>query len=351
MSLTGAGDGKVTGLTYSSESVMVIACSALASYNGLELLALIFTTFKHRRGLYFWSLLLAAFGVVPYTIGWLIDYFDLIVKYVGMAICSFGWVFLISGQSVVLYSRLHLVLSNIRIRRAVFWMIAFNGVTWHTTMTVLLFVTRSSSSMSGCETTPLYKMMEKVQMPFFCAQEFIISGLYIWKTVNILKTSFGSKRKFMWHLFIINLVIVAMDIALLVIMYKNHYTLEQGIKVVVYSIKLKLEFAVLGKLVEFVQNRGGSNPSGPESHRHHTGGFVELSGSRPKIGKVRSRSNPEPDTVYLEELPSSRRGNEQITVTTKIEIEHERSGMEMGDDDSTDQLYDAAIKQISRGGS
>ncbi|KAM0424257.1 hypothetical protein ACHAPT_010629 [Fusarium lateritium] len=352
-SLTSAGDGKTTGLTYSSESVMVIACSALALYNGFELLALIFTTFKHRRGLYFWSLLLAAFGVVPYTVGWLIDYFDLVIKYVGMTICSVGWVLLISGQSVVLYSRLHLVLSNVRIQRGVFWMIIINGVTWHTTMTVLLFTTGSSPSKDGGQTTPLYNTMEKIQMTFFCAQEFIISGLYIWKTVDILKTSFGSKRKFMWHLFVINLIIVAMDIALLVIMYKNHYTLEQGVKVVVYSIKLKLEFAVLGKLVEFVQNRGGSNPSGPESHHHRqTGGFVELSGSRSKVGerKARSRSNPEAETVYLEELPSSRRGNEQITVTTEIEIEHERSGMETGDDDSTDQLYDAAIKQISKGG-
>ncbi|KAF4986518.1 hypothetical protein FDECE_15912 [Fusarium decemcellulare] len=340
MSTAQAGDGTYSGPTYSSESVMVIACSALALYNGLELLALIFTTFKYYRGLYFWSILLAAFGVVPYTVGWFIDYFDVATSYVGMAICSVGWVLLITGQSVVLYSRLHLVLNSVNIQRAVFWMIVGNGVVWHTTMTILLFTTGSDSSKDGSHSTPLYKTMEKIQMTFFCAQEFIISGLYIWRTVDILQTSFGSKRKFMYHLFIVNVFIVAMDIALLVIMYKNHFTLEQGVKVVVYSIKLKLEFAVLGKLVEFVQNRGGSNPSGPSQTAG--GGFVELSGSRGK--KVRSGSGPE--TVYLEDM-GRRRGAEQITVTTKIEVE--RGGGEMRDDESTDQLYDAAIKQISRG--
>lgn len=241
---------------------MAQACSALALYNGCELLALIFATFKHRRGLYFWSILLAAFGVVPYTVGWLVEHFDLEVKYVGMAICSFGWVLLISGQSVVLYSRLHLVLSNVRIQRAVLWMIVVNGVTWHTSMTVLLFTTGLSPSKDGGQTTPLYNTTEKIHMTFFCFQECVISGLYLWRTVDILKTSFGSKRKFMWHLFIINMLIVAMDIALLVIMYKNHYTLEVGVKLVVYSIKLKLVVRRPGQARRVYAESRGLEPLG-----------------------------------------------------------------------------------------
>ncbi|KAM5372555.1 hypothetical protein ACJZ2D_007455 [Fusarium nematophilum] len=351
--MMGDGDGSLEGDEYDSEAVMVITTSALALYNALELLVLIFTTFKHRRGLYFWSILLSSFGVVPYAVGWLVDYFDLVINYVGMAIYSFGWILLITGQSVVLYSRLHLVVANVSIQRAVFWMIVVNGLTWHTTLTVLLFTTGSGPSKDGSHNMALFNTMEKVQMAFFCAQEFIISGLYLWRTGDIIKASFGSKRRFMWHLFMINVVIMAMDTALLIIIYKNEYLLEQGVKVVVYSIKLKLEFAVLGKLVELMQNRGGSNPSeGGRQPRNDTGAFVELE-ERGGTSKSGSTSCPGGEAVCLEDVGGSRREDDddddddgRIMVTTRADVER---GAE-GDDESTSRLYEAAIKQISRDG-
>ena len=43
-----------------------------------------------------------------------------------------------------------------------------------------------------------------------------------------------------------------MDVALLGVEFANYYIIEATFKGVVYSVKLKLEFAVLGKLVNFV---------------------------------------------------------------------------------------------------
>jgi hypothetical protein len=60
----------------------------------------------------------------------MIVYFDFTHDYVGMIIDSVGWMLLISGQSMVLYSRLHLVVYDTRILRAVLWMITCNGVVW-----------------------------------------------------------------------------------------------------------------------------------------------------------------------------------------------------------------------------
>lgn len=60
---------------YDVSSVFVTICCALAIYNGLELVLLIFTTFRRFRGLYFWSLLVASSGLLPYTVGLLIMYF------------------------------------------------------------------------------------------------------------------------------------------------------------------------------------------------------------------------------------------------------------------------------------
>lgn len=239
---------------------MLKVCSSIGLYNAFELLVLILSTFKRRKGLYFWSLLLAAFGIFPYTVGWFIDYFAH-VNYVGMAFSNVGWVLLITGQSVVLYSRLHLVLTSMRIRRAVLWTVITNGVVWHTTLTMLLVTTGAGRIQSGRHSLPLIDTMEKIQMTFFSLQEFIISGIYLWKVTDILKFSFGPRRRLIWYFSGINLLLIAMDIVLLTIIYKNRYLLEKGLKVLVYSIKLKLEFSILGKLVNFVQHRGNESIS------------------------------------------------------------------------------------------
>ena len=110
-----------------------------------------------------------------------------------------------------------------------------------------------------------YTYVEKIQMTCFCIQEFIISGLYLWKTMDIVKTQAQPARStspssdqrnknhvglIMWQLFIINIVIIVMDIALLAIEYKDLHIPEVAFKGLCYSVKLKLEFAVLSKLVE-----------------------------------------------------------------------------------------------------
>lgn len=56
----------------------------------------------------------------------------------------------------------------------------------------------------------------------------------------------------LYQLFIINVLTILMDVALLGVEFANLYIIEATFKGVVYSIKLKLEFAVLGKLINFV---------------------------------------------------------------------------------------------------
>ena len=117
-------------------------------------------------------------------------------------------------------------------------------------------------------------------MTGFCVQEFIISGLYIWKTLDILKA--GEKkdaRRTLWQLFAINVVIVALDIALLVLEYLGLASVQIAFKPLVYSCKLKMEFAILSKLVEsstFVQRKASTSlsqtiTSDPDTKSHVTG--------------------------------------------------------------------------------
>lgn len=240
------------GTSYSASQLVVILCSTLAMYNGLELLVLIFTTFRRYRGLYFWSLLVASSGILPYNIGFIVEYFQLTEDYAGVIIDVVGWITMVTGQSMVLYSRLHLVLQNPRILRAVLWMIIVDGVVFHVSTTVVRF-----GGYYGDQQQPFraaWNVIEKFQMTGFTVQESIISGLYLYETVRLLRVmKKNNTRRTVWELFIINIFIIGLDIGLLIVEYLDFTVYEQTFKGVIYSIKLKLEFAILSKLVKIVR--------------------------------------------------------------------------------------------------
>jgi len=235
---------------YDATSVVITIACALAIYNALELLLLIVTTFRRFSGLYFWSLAVASFGVIPYTIGFMIEYFKLTEQLAGLIITCVGWPMMVTGQSLVLYSRLHVVLgkANVNLLKAVKWMIIIDAIVFHASTEVVVFGTYYSPE--HLVFAAAYRYLEKIQMTVFTLQEFILSGLYVWKTLEIIRlTQRRRTSRIMWQLFSINILIVVMDIALLVVEYQDRHVIEQAIKQVIYSIKLKLEFAILSKLV------------------------------------------------------------------------------------------------------
>lgn len=101
-----------------------------------------------------------------------------------------------------------------------------------------------------------YKIIERLQVTWFCVQEFIISLLYIRETVKLLQLSPANsnrRRRIMYELLAINVLIILMDIAVVVVEFLGLYYLQVLLKCTIYSIKLKLEFAVLGKLTAIVE--------------------------------------------------------------------------------------------------
>lgn len=96
-----------------------------------------------------------------------------------------------------------------------------------------------------------YNVVERIQMCGFCVQEFILSGLYIWKALDIISSAERKRsHHLMWQLFSINVIIIVLDIALLTIEFMSYHVLQQTVKGLTYSVKLKLELAILNKLVE-----------------------------------------------------------------------------------------------------
>ncbi|KAF5644415.1 hypothetical protein F25303_6013 [Fusarium sp. NRRL 25303] len=340
---------------YIGRDVFVVVASTLSLYNAIELLTLISLTFKRRSGLYFWSILIASFGIIPYCLGWLVVYFDLTHDYVGMIIETVGWVLVITGQSVVLYSRLHLIVTDVKILRAVLIMIIINGLVWHTTMTVLLFGSEYSPSDNRKGFNNIFNIMEKISMSIFYLQELIISGLYIWKSMEILKTAFGNTKSMLYKLFTINFVIILMDIALLAIEFHDLYVWEQGIKLVTYSVKLKLEFAVLSELIEFVRNRSGTR-SRPTKNSENQSTLVPLSSMHK--GNTKGTTSSTRDFIHA----GDSRTNTTIAATNPIpavptndsihvlrEVDVESLSAYPGNNPSTDELWGRLPEESGKG--
>jgi hypothetical protein len=105
-------------------------------------------------------------------------------------------------------------------------------------------------------------MSMKIQMVGFFCQETILSSIYIAETVILLRTSMQvgerRQRQTMQHLIAINMIIISMDLVLLGVEAASLYILQILLKGLVYSIKLKLEFAILSKLVSIVPRPAGA---------------------------------------------------------------------------------------------
>ncbi|KAH7345956.1 hypothetical protein BKA66DRAFT_377810, partial [Pyrenochaeta sp. MPI-SDFR-AT-0127] len=230
----------------------------VALYNVIELNFLIFAVFKQRKGIYFWSLMVATWGIAPHAIGFIFKFFQVItLDVLSSTIVGVGWIGMVTGQSLVLYSRLHLVVQDKRQIRWVLYMIIFDALALHVPVMTLALGAEATHSPTFLRTFVLY---DKVQLVVFSVQETIISAIYIYHTIHLLgqtdklRDKHGNKndekplRKLLTHLILVNVVVVALDITLVAVQFSGHYEIQTTYKTAVYSVKLKMEFSVLNRL-------------------------------------------------------------------------------------------------------
>ncbi|KAL9571805.1 hypothetical protein ACKAV7_004129 [Fusarium commune] len=247
-----------------SITIPIAVCMGISLYNVIELNVLILTTFKTRKSLYFWSFLAATNGIAPHTIGFLLKnlvFSDNFVLYI--TLISIGWVLMVTGQSLVLYSRLHLIFWNQYILKLVLAMIITNAVVLHIPIIILMYGANSSDKNPWVHP---YQIYEKIQVTVFFFQELIISAIYI----KACSSFFGTEgllyrkgvRRMRRHLLFVNVIIILLDIPILVLEFADFYDFQTAYKAIVYSIKLKLEFNLLNRLVEVAK---GNDARGTES--------------------------------------------------------------------------------------
>ncbi|OQD97097.1 hypothetical protein PENSOL_c013G03789 [Penicillium solitum] len=239
-----------------ARSGIFAAFAALAWYNAIELIILCFFSFKRWSGNYFWSLLVSSACIIPYCLGFVLLFFPTgVTPWLCMTLVVLGWYGMITGQSVVLWSRLHLVLQNRKLLRGILWMICIDAVILQVPTTVFLYGTVAHPESPWARA---YDIMERVQLVGFCVQELIISSIYVWETVKLLRLRPGGRPQgILNQLLVINVIILILDISIVVIEYVGYYAVQVLFKPVAYSIKLKLEYAILGKLIAIA--RGGTD--------------------------------------------------------------------------------------------
>lgn len=121
--------------------MILSAFAGITWYVCIELNVRIFKVFRRYRGLYFWSILLSSWGTFFEAIFALIKFFQVVQNnFITGAFVLIFWCLMVSGQSLVLYSRLHLVVQNGRKIKWVLYMIIFNAIVLHIPIIVLAFL-------------------------------------------------------------------------------------------------------------------------------------------------------------------------------------------------------------------
>ncbi|KAI0382820.1 hypothetical protein F5Y04DRAFT_287813 [Hypomontagnella monticulosa] len=246
--------------------------TALPIWTTVELTVWVLYTFERWRGIYFWSVLGTTWGVTIHAVGFVLKFCVPEANWIfSTVLCEIGWVGMVSGFSMVLWSRLHLVLpSHTRTLRVVLAVIIVDAVLFHTPTIVFQFLV--SNKPTHEKFLPYMEITERIQIMAFSAQEIAISAIYVWGTLQLLKLSLNAKAKTtLAFLIIVQVIVVLADVLVIVLDYVEYFTLKAVLHSFVYAFKLQVEFVVLNEFKHIAQGgitgAGGSLGGGPDGIR------------------------------------------------------------------------------------
>jgi hypothetical protein len=223
-----------------------------------------FATIRDKRSLYFRATLASSWGLSLRSQAYLMGYYNRKIPWwIYGPLSQLGWIFMVSGFALVLWSRLGLIFANERVKRYLLFVIVFNGIVWHTILTVFSMIMWDQRGPSP--PTALYRRVRDVNQVFeytqvciFNSQEIFISSIYIYAAYIYLRdfSHLGSPstrakvRGAIVLLLVIQAIVVFIDAAVITIDLLGLSQLKGMINSFVYCVKLELEFLVLNQLIE-----------------------------------------------------------------------------------------------------
>lgn len=235
----GLTDSDVTGPT-----MVTVACFlTVAFYNVVELTILIAITFKRRKGLYFLSMIAATSGIALNGTGYLLKFVgaqdSCAARTLYTVLVLLGWCTMVTGQSMVLFSRLHLVVHDRRIIKLVLGMILVDATICHPPIFALFALANSANPGPYANA---YSIYEKFQLVVFFTQELIMSLIYIKQSAKFLQSrkeitrtssskkgraaAVNSSNAVMHWLIAVNFLVVFLDVSILALEFADFYDLQ-----------------------------------------------------------------------------------------------------------------------------
>jgi hypothetical protein len=299
-------------------AMLIAGFFAISIYNSAEIFISLFGVFRRKQGLYFWSLMVATVGIFVHSIAVFLRFFALAPNLPMCVIVVIGWCAMVTGQSVVLYSRLGLMAPDRWKTQLALYMIIFNFVVLHIPVSALFIAINSNNPDPF---TAAFDVYEKIQLVGFSIQESVLSGLYVWeastsfKPVLEVKSALG--RRLLRHLAILFVLTVLLDASLLATEFTNNFEIQTTYKPIVYSIKLKIEFVVLNELKAFTQ-----------TGREHDDLFRTDTNDLPQLVSAQNpRNEPPRSNSYPGTQPGSRLRLKIITASRTEDIMKRRDSV------------------------
>lgn len=116
-------------LTTIAEVTVFMGFTGICWFNNVELLMKVFLVFRKYSGVYFYSLIFSALGTACYQSFLYALTLDMMDIHGSLSALQIGWAFMVTGQSLVLWSRLHLILVEPKVLKVILAMIIFSTIT------------------------------------------------------------------------------------------------------------------------------------------------------------------------------------------------------------------------------
>ena len=236
------------------EEEATTAFLALTFWLILDLNVGIHRVFRKKQGLYYWMLMLGTWGCAFSTIGNVLK--NLTPQYgpkiwpLWTLLINGGWSVYATAECLVLFSRLHLVNRSHKVQRRILILIIIGSFLLIVPNWVFMFPAYNLNPSVSSVWSPRQAIVDRTSQLGFTVIESTISGVYLWSLAKLLRVkSTVRQRIVMRDLLYVNIIIIAFDIVVSVLVFVNETNLSYSIQDFTYALKFKLEFMVLNQLM------------------------------------------------------------------------------------------------------
>jgi hypothetical protein len=157
---------------------------------------------------------------------------------------------MVTGFSLVLYSRLHLIRASPKLLRIILIIIFVNGFIIHTPIIVAGYLNDTIGSTAYVKVAQIVSHFDIV----FSIQEILLSSLYIYLFIRFMRAGESQvsnhTRQTLKLLILAELTVFLCDIALNILLYLQLYAARRIVFTFIYAVKVKVEFLVLNRLAK-----------------------------------------------------------------------------------------------------